>query len=127
VKPVSGQAVRIAPTLDVRQRASDYAPGESRRYFAQMQAYQVMPGEEMFSVTPVLLNLPIESILSRPGVRVSCDQCGEEIMNEREIQADGVTLCQACAHGGYYQPARQNLSYHYSISQESALLPSVSE
>ena len=111
VDVVTGKTVRIAPTLDVRQKAYAYAPSESRRYFAQMQAYQVMPDTEMFTVTPVLLNMPIQSIISRSGVRVNCDHCGEEIMNEREIHANGMTLCQACAHGGYYQPAGQNLSY----------------
>jgi formylmethanofuran dehydrogenase subunit E len=106
VDVVTGKSVRIAPALDVRQKAYAYAPGESRRYFAQMQAYQVMPDEEMFTVTPVLLNLPLGHIISRPGVRINCDQCGEEIMNEREIHTDGMTLCQACAHGGYYQLAQ---------------------
>lgn len=106
VDVVTGQAVRIAPALDVRQKAYAYAPGESRRYFAQMQAYQVMPDEEMFTVAPVLLNLPLDHIISRPGVRVNCELCGEEIMNEREIQRDGLTLCQSCAHGGYYQLAQ---------------------
>lgn len=106
VDVVTGQAVRIAPALDVRQKAYAYAPGESRRYFAQMQAYQVMPDEEMFTVTPVLLNIPLEHIISRPGVRVNCNQCGEEIMNKREIKRDNLTLCCACAHGGYYQLAQ---------------------
>jgi formylmethanofuran dehydrogenase subunit E len=105
VDVVTGKTVRIAPALDVRQKAYAYAPGESRRYFAQMQAYQVMPDEEMFTVTPVLLNLPLKHIISRPGVRVNCDLCGEEIMNEREIEQDNLTLCRACAGNPYYQAA----------------------
>jgi formylmethanofuran dehydrogenase subunit E len=106
VDVVIGKTVRIAPTLDVRQKAYAYAPGESRRYLAQLQAYQVMPDEEMFTVTPVLLTTPLDVLLSRPGVRVNCDLCDEEIMNKREIHTDGMTLCQACAHGGYYQLAQ---------------------
>ena len=35
-----GNAVRVAPALDIRQRAYAYAPNETRHYFAQMQAYQ---------------------------------------------------------------------------------------
>lgn len=100
-----GQAVRIAPALDIRKRANAYAPDEPRPYFVQMLAYQIMPDEEMFTIQEVALNTPVEEIVSRAGARVHCDACGEEIMNEREILRDGLTLCCACADGGYYQSA----------------------
>ncbi|NUQ83232.1 MAG: TraR/DksA C4-type zinc finger protein [Anaerolineales bacterium] len=100
----TGRAVRIAPALDVRQKAYAYAPDEPRHYFAQMQAYQIMPDAEMFTISDVQLNTPIEAIVSRPGVRVNCDHCGEEIMNEREIQREGLTLCRSCAGQAYYAP-----------------------
>ena len=98
----TGRAVRVAPALDIRQRAYDYAPGEPRHYFAQLQAYQIMPDEEMFTSTEVQPATPIKDILSRPGIRVDCDVCGEEIMNEREVKQDGLTLCRACAGNSYY-------------------------
>ncbi len=100
----TGQALRLAPAPDVRQKAWIYAPDEHRHYFAQLRAYQIMPDDELFTLTPVVLNTPIEAIISRPGVRVKCDLCGEEIINERELCRDGLTLCRACAHGAYYQP-----------------------
>ncbi|GAB4405177.1 MAG: hypothetical protein OHK003_32940 [Anaerolineales bacterium] len=56
----------------------------------------------MFTVSEVQLMTPIEAIVSRPGVRVNCDVCGEEIMNEREIQQEGLTLCRTCAGSSYY-------------------------
>ena len=98
----TGYAVRVAPALDIRQRAYAYAPDESRHYFAQMQAYQIMPDDEMFTVSEVRLAASIEDIVSRPGVRVNCDVCGEEIMNEREVKQSGLTLCRACAGNSYY-------------------------
>ncbi len=101
----TGRAVRVAPALDIRQKAYVYAPNEPRHYFAQMQAYQIIPDEEMFTLTEVTLTTPIKAIVSRPGVRVNCDVCGEEIMNEREIHRDGLTLCRACAGQVYYQLA----------------------
>jgi formylmethanofuran dehydrogenase subunit E len=108
VDTVTGRAVRVAPALDVRQKAYAYAPDEPRHYFAQMQAYQIMPDDEMFTVSEVQLATPIEAIVSRPGVRVTCDLCGEEIMNERQIHRDGLTLCRACAGDSYYRvPASQ--------------------
>lgn len=98
-----GRSVRVAPVSDIRRRACLYAPDESRHYFAQMQAYQMMPDEEMFIVTEVQLTESIEAIISHPGIRVNCEACGEEIMNEREIKQDGLTLCYTCARGGYYR------------------------
>ncbi len=111
----SGRAIRVAPTLDIRQKAYAYAPDEPRHYFAQMAAYQVMPDDEMFTLTEVTLVTPIEAIVSRPGLRVNCDVCGEEIINEREIHHEGLTLCRACSGISYYHlpvriPAQQEMT-----------------
>lgn len=99
----TSQAVRLAPRLDVRQRACDHAPGESRHYFAQLQAYQVMPDVELLTIQPVHLTTPVTKILSRPGIRVNCDLCGEEIINNREICKNGQTICRSCAGDSFYQ------------------------
>ena len=114
------QAVRLAPIIDIRERACVYVPDEPRHYFAQMKAYQIMPDEEMFIVTEVVLVTSIEDIISRPGIRVNCELCGEEIMNEREVHQNGLTLCYYCAHGGYYHVG-QNAVLSYAIKQEAAL------
>jgi formylmethanofuran dehydrogenase subunit E len=109
----TGQAMRVAPALDVREKAYTYAPNEPRHYFAQMQAYQIMPDIDMFIIQEVVLNVPIEQIVSRAGVRVNCDVCGEEIMNERGIMHKGLTLCCSCAGNGYY---RSTLACTFKIS-----------
>lgn len=96
------QAVRLAPQPGVRQRAVIYAPDEKRQYFAQLQGYQVMPVEELFDIQAVQLRIPLGEIISRPGVRVDCAICGEEIINQREVQAHGMVLCRACAGEAYY-------------------------
>ena len=98
----TSRAVRIAPALDIRQRACAHESDESLHYAEQMQAYQSMSDEEMFTVTEVQLTASIEAIVSRPGMCVICDVCGEEIMNEREERQNEMNLCHACAHGGYY-------------------------
>lgn len=102
----TGEALRIAPRLDVRGRALAYAPAESANegghYFAQLAGYQVMPDEELLCISPVALVRSVAELVSRPGVRVNCAVCGEEIINEREVVVDGQALCVSCAHGGYY-------------------------
>jgi formylmethanofuran dehydrogenase subunit E len=99
----SNRAVRIAPRLDIRQCAWNYAPGEKRHYYAMLTAYQHMPVEELFLIQEVTLKKSLAEIVSRPGYRVDCDLCGEEIINEREIKKDGLTICRTCAGGGYYE------------------------
>jgi formylmethanofuran dehydrogenase subunit E len=98
----TGKTVRLAPQSDVRQRAPTYAPGIKAKYYAQLKGYQVMPVDELFSVQHVLLDPDIQTILSRPGVRVKCSQCGEEIVNERQVLVGGKIVCRACAGSGYY-------------------------
>jgi len=103
----SEQAVRVAPRLDVRERAYAYAPGERRHYFAQLQGYQAMPDDDLLTVQPVLLSTPVAAIISKPIVRATCDRCGEEIINQREVAQDGWTLCRGCVGAAYYHPQRE--------------------
>lgn len=98
----TGQAIRVSPALDIREQAVACVPEEPRHYFAQMKAYRILPDEQMLTVTEVHLATPVEWIVSRPGVRVDCAVCGEEIMNEREIVRGGLALCHACAGKAYY-------------------------
>lgn len=97
------QAVRVLPQLDVRERAYAYAPGEPRHYFAQLQAYQTMPDAELLTLQAINLTTPAAVLVSRPGIRVNCTQCGEEIINEREVVVNGQPYCRACVGQGYYQ------------------------
>ncbi len=97
------RAVRIAPAIDVREQACISAPEEPRHYFAQMQAYRTIPDEQLLTIVDVELTPSIERIISRPGVRVNCAICGEEILNERELVCEGLVLCRACAGQAYYR------------------------
>ncbi len=99
----TGRAVRVAPSADARDLALQYAPTARSRWHAYLEAYQLIPDELLITCKPVTLNLSLEQIVSRPGVRVDCDACGEEIVNERERLIDGKTLCRSCAGEGYYQ------------------------
>lgn len=103
----SERAVRVAPRLDVRERAYAYAPDEGRHYFAQLQGYQVMPDDELLTVSPVRLTTPVAQIVSRPIVRTNCARCGEEIINEREVLTGGGILCRSCAGPSYYRSVEE--------------------
>ncbi|NJD59562.1 MAG: formylmethanofuran dehydrogenase [Anaerolineales bacterium] len=98
-----GTSLRLAPQADIRSKALAYAPEEKRRYFAQLMGYQHMPDEELFTFQEVQLRTPAEKIISHQNARARCAKCGEEILNEREVELDGLVVCRTCAYGGYYQ------------------------
>ena len=99
----TGKTIRLAPCLDVRQRAVEYAPEIKKKYYAQLKGYQIMPETELFSFQEVTLDPALGAILSRPGVRAKCAKCGEEIINERQVFLDGKVLCRTCAGDGFYR------------------------
>lgn len=99
----TGRAARISPRAGVRERAAVHAPAETPRYRAQLEAYQRMPEAELLRVQQVSITLDVAALLGRPGVRVSCTRCGEEVLNGRELSVDGATLCPACVAPAYYR------------------------
>lgn len=99
----SGRAIRVSPTPESRFLALHYAPNAPDSWIAYLEAYQIIPDDELVRVQEVSIVQPLEKILSSPDARVVCDVCGEEIINEREIAAGGVTRCRSCAGHGYYR------------------------
>jgi formylmethanofuran dehydrogenase subunit E len=93
----TGRAIRVRAYPDARERAAECVPEAPDRWHAQLEAYQVMADEELLEARPVTLTLSLQAIISRPGLRVLCEGCCEEIMNEREVIVDGRVLCRACA------------------------------
>jgi ADP-ribose pyrophosphatase YjhB (NUDIX family) len=63
-----------------------------------------MPAGELLLAEAVTLTAPLAAILGRPGVRVPCDQCGEEIINCREVTSDSRVRCRDCSGEAYFQP-----------------------
>ena len=98
----TGAVLRLVPRPTVRHAARAYAPQADNKWEAQLIGYQLMPATELFDAREVMLHTPVEQLISRPGRKALCAACGEEIMNEREILRDGITLCRACAGQTYY-------------------------
>jgi formylmethanofuran dehydrogenase subunit E len=98
----SGQALRIAPRPNVRELARGYVPDARSRWHAYLIAYQLMPLHELLVAQPVTLTVDLKAIISRNGLRATCEQCGEEIINAREVVHDGHVLCRTCAGERYY-------------------------
>lgn len=99
------RAYRIHPHHESRMMALKFGLGTSDRWRSQLIGYQKIPLERLFVVENVSLTVSLEKIISRPGLRVLCEACGEEIMNEREVHRNGNVYCRFCAGGGYYRKA----------------------
>lgn len=99
------RAFRLAPLPGLRLRAAIAVPTAATRWQAQLQAYQILPPKDMFKVQRVKLNLDLQALIGKPGRRVTCCACGEDILNLRETLRDGRILCRSCAGESYWTPA----------------------
>ncbi|MFQ5942500.1 MAG: FmdE family protein, partial [Anaerolineales bacterium] len=79
------EAYRIHPHPASRRRSAEMLPDARSRWHAQLDGYQVLADEDLLIVERVDLLVDLRAIISRAGVRVTCQACEEEIINEREV------------------------------------------
>jgi formylmethanofuran dehydrogenase subunit E len=99
------QTIRIRPHPQARERAHLYAAAAKSRWHAYLAAYQIMPDIELLEAQSITLTIDLKALISRNGVRTTCEACGEEIINEREIWQQNRVLCVACAGKEIYYRA----------------------
>ena len=97
-----GRALRVAPLPGLRARAVAEFPDAGNRWRAYLEAYQRLAENQMFAVQEVALNFDLKATIGRPGTRTCCIQCGEEIVNQREVLREGRMLCRSCAGESYW-------------------------
>lgn len=98
----TGKAIRVIAREEVREKAKEIFPEIEDKYAAQLEAYKIMPDDELFNIMPVRVNIKPEDMPGRPLRRVRCDICGEYVQDMREVYKDEKALCKPCADGGYY-------------------------
>lgn len=106
----TGKAVRVLAKEDARDKAKEYFPDIQDKYKAQLEAYKIMPDEELFEVMDVKVTIKPEDMPGRPLRRVRCDICGEYVQDMREVYRDEKALCKPCADGGYYTIEEESYS-----------------
>ena len=104
VNLATGRAVRVVAREEAREKARDYCHDEIEdKYRCQLEAYRVMPDEELFYHQWVRVQIPPEDMPGRPLSRLQCETCGEYVQDRREVRKNGRVQCRACAEGGYYR------------------------
>jgi formylmethanofuran dehydrogenase subunit E len=106
----TARAVRIAPHPDLREWVRQGRGPGQRRWEAYMEAYQVLPEPELFGLRWGMPEFSIRELVAQPGQRAVCQECGEEVLNAREVTIAGKTLCRACAGLSPYQPEPESVS-----------------
>ncbi|MBI3175367.1 MAG: TraR/DksA C4-type zinc finger protein [Chloroflexi bacterium] len=102
VDTLTEQTIRIAPRAEARELAWDYAPSARNKWEAQLIGYQHIPDNLLLDWRWVELTIPVKQIVGQAGNRVSCESCGEEIINQREVTHEGTVLCKSCAGESYF-------------------------
>ena len=110
----TGKAMRIVAREDSRVKAKELFPEIENKYAGQLEAYKIMPDEELFDVTEVVVKVRPEDMPGRPMRRVQCDSCGEHVQDMREVCQDGRVLCVPCALGGYYEVKESLFEVRYA-------------
>jgi formylmethanofuran dehydrogenase subunit E len=100
----SGKAVRITAREESRELSKKYYPALDNKYHQQLEAYKIMPEDELFTIREVQVDIPECDMPGRPLRRVQCEDCGDFVQDCREVERDGKTICRACAGQRYYRP-----------------------
>jgi len=82
----SGKAVRVA---SVRKKGNDVD-------------YAKAADEELFHITMVNVPLKPEDLPGKPLRECRCARCGEIVLDGREVEAAGETLCRPCFENANY-------------------------
>ena len=100
----TGRAVRITAREESRELSKKYYPALANKYQQQLEAYKIMPEDELFAFQEVQADIPECDMPGRPLRRVQCEDCGDYVQDCREVEQDGKLLCRACAGQRYYRP-----------------------
>ena len=98
----TGKAVRIIAKEDARDKAKEYLPHIDDKYKSQIEAYKIMPDNELFDLMNVEIKIKLEDMPGKPIRRVQCNICKEYVQDMREICKDEAIFCKSCLNGAYY-------------------------
>lgn len=91
----SDSAIRVSSVSEAKPQ-----PGEDILEF-----YARFPDAEFFRIEDVAVNIDEFDLPGKPLAHAVCEECGERILDNRQVQHAGRVLCKACAgQPVYYRP-----------------------
>ncbi len=96
INTATGKAVRVAgtPKDKVNKGETDF------KKIGEMLLN--CPEEDIFTITPVKVEIPKDEMPGTPNHRAVCSVCHEEIMDGKEVIVDGKAVCKNCNGTSYY-------------------------
>ncbi len=110
VNLASKKAIRVTALEESRELSKKYCNEIVDKYARQLEAYKIMPDDELFRVEEVVVDIPPEDMPGRPLKRVQCENCSDWVQDKRDIQVGDKVLCRGCAHGRYYKLLDKSVS-----------------
>lgn len=98
----SGKAVRVVALEESRELSKKYCGHIVDKHQRQLEAYKIMPENELFRLDHVEVDIPRENLPGKPMRRVQCERCGDWVQDSRDIEVQGKTLCRNCAEKSYF-------------------------
>ena len=99
----TNRAFRILSTEESRELAIKYGPTTKDKHIQQLEAYKIMPLEELFIVEEVKVEIPIYEMPGPTRFKAVCQQCKVVVRDKKEVYKNGQILCRPCALGTYHQ------------------------
>jgi formylmethanofuran dehydrogenase subunit E len=90
----TGKAVRLTVKETANGTSRDDKPGGGEN---QADLFLALPEEDLLVIDEVTVDVRPQDMPGKPLRVVLCDGCGERIMDMRDRQEDGKTLCKPCA------------------------------
>lgn len=100
----SGRSIRVSAKESSKESARELYPHIENKNEQQMLAYREMPVSDLFDSRWVRVEIRPQEMPGFNAGRVVCDECGEGINFQREVENGGRVLCKACAGERYYEP-----------------------
>lgn len=99
----TNHAFRIRSTEKSRKLAAKYALEIKDKQLQQLEAYKLMPLEELFEVQEVKVDVPINDMPGPTRFKAVCQECKTVVRDKKEVYKNGQVLCRPCAFGTYYK------------------------
>lgn len=95
----TGKAVRVAAK---NRDGNRVLTREEIEKSPHTEEYAMQPLQDLFEVREVRVELKPEDLPGKPLRIVTCEACGERVMDMRDERKDGKILCRPCAAGRNY-------------------------
>ncbi|BDZ67504.1 FmdE family protein [Methanobacterium ferruginis] len=100
----TGKAVRISAAERQREPPEPGKKNDGRPDMKNMvKKLSNVPEDELLLIEEVKVDIGEHDIPGFPKFKAHCEECGDRVLDRREVIVDGRTLCKACAEGSYYQ------------------------